>query len=99
VGPVRGDVAGALTPARVHRGIELAPQHVDLGSGKVRQASGVVEVEVRRYDVAHVIGLEAEPAICEIAVSAESARGRVTVVNATPSWRGLRVSSSRSRYR
>ena len=60
VGPVRGDVARALAPARVHRGIELGAEHVDLGVGKVRQASRVVEVEMRRDDVAHVARLEAE---------------------------------------
>lgn len=54
-----GDITIALSPARMHRSLQLAAEQVNLGVGKVRQAAGVIEVEVRRDDVADVGGVEA----------------------------------------
>lgn len=47
---------------RVARGgIHLALQHVHLGLRKIRQAPGVVEIQVGEDDMAHVLGGETEP--------------------------------------
>ena len=34
---------------------------MDPGLGKVVQSPGMVEIEMREHDVAHVLGIEAEP--------------------------------------
>jgi hypothetical protein len=57
---MRCDVSQAITPGWVRRRLELASEQVNLRVGKVREAAGVVEVEVRGNDVAHITGLEAE---------------------------------------
>ncbi len=44
-----------------HRGLELGVQDVDRGVGEVRQASAVVDVEVRDEDVLDVGRREPEP--------------------------------------
>lgn len=46
----------------MHSGLQLAAKQVNLGVGKVKQSAAVVEVEVRRDDVAHVARLEAQVA-------------------------------------
>ena len=59
---MRRHVTLAFAPARVHRGLQLAPEHVHLSLGKVGQPAGVVDVEVRGDDVAYVAGREAQRA-------------------------------------
>jgi len=70
VRPVRGPVALALEErAPRHRGLVLDLEHVDVGVGEVRETAGVVDIEVREHDVAHVRG------------SSPSARSRPTAVS------------------
>ena len=57
-----GTVAGALADRRTRRGGgELRREHVNACGGEIGQAAHVVEVEVRRDDVANVLALPAEP--------------------------------------
>ena len=62
VGPMARPVALALGEGRLHRRGVLVGVQVHRRRGKVREAAGVVEVEVRDQDVAHVLGVEAEAA-------------------------------------
>ena len=74
VGPVgsSGAVAAALAPRGIEHRLVLAGEHVDLGIGEVRQAAGVIDVEVRQHDVPHIGRVESAARTCETAVSPSS---------------------------
>src|SRR5579862_2574072 len=60
--PRRATVTRALVRrARAQRGVELHAAHVHLRRREIAQAAGVIGIEVREHDVAHVLALEAEP--------------------------------------
>jgi len=53
-------VAGPLSKARLENCIHLGPEYMKLGVGEVRETAGVIDVEVRRHEVANVARGEAE---------------------------------------
>ena len=88
------EVAGAVAQARVERGVELAPEDVDLGLGKVGQAAGVVGVEVGGDDLrARRPAAKPSASTCFSAVSPISACGRISAKTG-PSRPGSRMSST-----
>jgi hypothetical protein len=60
-GPLLGAVAHAVQHGlpRFRRGV-LGFQQVDLGSGKIVESSGVIEIEVGEHDMSNVRGLKTE---------------------------------------
>ena len=86
------EVARAVAQARVHRGVELAREDVDLGLGEVGQAAGVVGVEVGGDDLA-CTSAAAKPSAstCFSAVSSISARGRISAKTGAELARVARV--------
>ena len=59
-GELDGPVAQALFPCRVLRRPQFGAEHMHRRRREIRQAAGVIEVEMGRDDVAHVAHPEAE---------------------------------------
>ena len=80
-----GRYRAPLAERGVEGGVQLGPVDVDAGPREVREAAGVVEVEVGDDDVVHVRGVVTPGAAsCEWAVSEGSSRGPTSVVKARP---------------
>ena len=94
VPPLGLEVPRAVAERGVEGGVQLGPVDVDAGVREVREAAGVVEVEVGDDDVAHVGGVEPQAASCEWAVSEGSSRGPNSVVKARPRRRAPSATSS-----